>query len=148
MRKLAIGAAIFVGLGVAYILIHLALIEVGQEIVILHRRTGDGELSMARLWVVDEGEFSWLHHGYADAPWIRQLEVEPIVEISRGGVVRQYRALPDRAADPQVHRLLREKYGLADRLVRLWVGTDTDSGLVTGSPCMAVPVRLDSSLRQ
>jgi hypothetical protein len=57
--------------------------------------------------------------------------------------VREYRALPDRAADPEVHRLLREKYGAADRLVRFWAGTDTETGFATRRTCNAVPVRLE-----
>ena len=124
-------------------MIHLALIEIGQEVVVLHKRAGDGPPSMTRLWIVDDGEYAWLHHGYADTAWIRQLEAEPIVEIDRGGETLQYRALLDPAADPKVHRLLREKYGLADRLVRFWAGTDTETGFVTGRTCLAVPVRLE-----
>ena len=143
MRRLAIAAAIIAGLCVAYMVTHLALIEIGQEVVVLHKGAGDGALTLTRLWIVDDGEYAWLHHGYSDAPWIRQLQAEPIVEIDRGGETRQYRAVPDPEADPKVHRRLREKYGVADRLVRLWVGTDTGRGLATGNTCMAVPVRLE-----
>lgn len=143
MRRLAGAAAILVGLCVAYMVTHLALIEIGQEIVVLHKRTGDGALRNTRLWIVDDGEYAWLHHGYADADWIRRLEADPVVAVDRGGETRRYRAFAVPEADAKVHQLLREKYGLADRLVRLWVGTDSDSGLVTGVTCKAVPVRLE-----
>jgi hypothetical protein len=143
MKRLAIGAAVILGLIGAYVVSHLALIEIGQEIVVLHKWTGDGEQSRPRLWIVDDGDRTWLHHGYADTPWIVHLEDDPIVEVERDGETRRYRATPDPAADPKVHRLLRDKYGAADRLVRFWAGTDTERGVATGATCVAIPVRLE-----
>lgn len=143
MRKLFISVGIIAGLVLAYMIVHLALIEVGQEIVILHKQAADGTIREARLWIVDDVGTSWLHHGYADDGWIHRLETDPIIEIERGGELRRYRAQPDPAADPNVHRLLREKYGAADRLVRFWAGTDIAAGFATGEPCTAVPVRLE-----
>jgi hypothetical protein len=143
LRALAIGAAILVGICVTYAAAHLALIEIGREIVLLHKQTEDGEPRTTRLWIVDEGERTWLHHGHPDSFWIRRLEAEPIVEVERGGELRKYRAVPDPGAEPNVHRLLRAKYGVADRLVRFWVGTDVQQGFVTRETCTAVPVRLE-----
>jgi hypothetical protein len=143
LKKLLVGLGILAGICVAYIAIHLALIEIGKDIVVLHKPTGDGSLTRARLWIVEEGGRTWLHHGYADSAWIQALETDPVVAIERGGETLKYRATPDPAADPQVHRLLRKKYGLADRLVRFWAGTDTDPGVATGGTCRAVPVRLE-----
>jgi hypothetical protein len=143
MRALLIFAASLVGVCIAYVVVHLALIEVGQEIVVLHKYKGDAAPSRARLWIVDEGESTWLHHGYADSAWIQRLQSDPVVEIERDGETRRFRAQADPASDPTVHRLLREKYGLADRLVRFWAGTDTQEGFATGSLCTAVPVRLE-----
>lgn len=143
MRGLVIAVAVTVGLFVTYMAIHTALIEIGQEVVVLHKETGDGAPSMTRLWIVDDGEYAWLHHEGADAAWIQRLRADPIVEIDRGGETQQYRGAPDPEADPKVHRLLREKYGFADWLVRFWWGTDTETGLRTGSTCSAVPVRLE-----
>jgi hypothetical protein len=145
MRKLVIVVVVFVGIVVAYVLAHLALIEIGQEVVVVHKRYSDGSVHEARLWIVDAGEYAWLHHGYAGDDWILHLAVQPIIEVERGGQTLQYRAQPDAAADPKVHQLLREKYGFADRLVRFWAGTDTEKGLATGTTCTAIPVRLERS---
>ncbi len=143
MKRLLVIVGIVVSSVIGYAAIHLAVIEVGREIVVVHRRTPDGEVSPARLWIVDDGEVAWVHNGDADTPWIRHLADEPILEIERGGETLRFRGIPDRSADPRVHRLLREKYGAADRLVRFWAGTDTETGVVTGDTCRAVPVRLE-----
>jgi hypothetical protein len=120
---------------VAYALAHLALIELGREVVVLHKWTPGGTVHKARLWIVDDGRYSWLHHGYPDSEWIRRLETDAVVTIERGGRARRYRAMPDPESHARVHELLREKYGIADRWVRF----------VTGGTarCSAVPVRLE-----
>jgi hypothetical protein len=45
--------------------------------------------------------------------------------------------------DARVHALLREKYGVGDRLVRFWAGTEAESGFATRATGQAVPVRLE-----
>jgi hypothetical protein len=145
MKKLGIALATLFGICLAYVVIHGVAIEVGQEIVILHKPVGDGEVVESRLWIVDGDGRTWLHHGYADSPWIQEIQQDPIVVVERGGETRRYRAVPDPTADPEVHRLLREKYGFADRLVRFWAGTDTETGFATRDTCQAVPVRLEAS---
>jgi hypothetical protein len=142
MKRLAIAVVFAVALCACYAGIHLAMIDVGKDVVILHKKTGDGAMSMTRLWVVDAPGHSWLHHGWSDAAWIQHVQAEPIVTINRDGAEHQYLASPDPGSDPEVHRLLRNKYGLADRLVRFWWGTDTEAGLLTGEACKTVPIRL------
>lgn len=120
MRRIALGAAVLVGLCVAYVPLHLALIEVGREVVVLRTRTAEGDWNETRLWVVDDGGAPWVHGG--NSSWMRQLEADPRVEMVRGGETRTYRAQPVPEADPRIHALLREKYGFADRWVRLLTG--------------------------
>ena len=134
-----------VGVCVAYVLAHLALIEVGREVVVVNEPTPTGVAHKARLWIVDEGRYAWIHPGSANAQWwIRHMDANPIVEIYRGGESRWYRALPDPEAHARVHQLLREKYGIADMWVRFLEGTDTRSGLLTwGERCKTVPIRLE-----
>jgi hypothetical protein len=43
MRALVSALAILLGVFVAYAATHLALIEIGQEIVVLHKPTAEGE---------------------------------------------------------------------------------------------------------
>jgi hypothetical protein len=135
MKRVMAAAVVVLGLCAAYVLAHLALIEVGREVVTLHKWTPGGALQETRLWIVDEGGYSWLHHGYPDSDWIGRLETDPIVTIERGGTTRRYRATPDPESHQRVHELLREKYGVADRWVRFITGG-------TGR-CPAVPVRLE-----
>jgi hypothetical protein len=135
MKRVMVAAAMVLSFCVACALAHLALIEVGREVVILHKWTPGGAVHKTRLWIVDEGRESWLHHGAPEAAWIRRLETEAMVTIERRGRTRQYRARPDPAAHQHVHTLLRGKYGIADRWVRF----------VTGGTarCPTVPVRLE-----
>jgi len=144
VKRVIVIAAIVAGVCVAYVLAHLALIEVGREVVVVYEPTPTGAVHKARLWIVDEGPYSWIHPGNANAQWwIRHMDANPIVEIHRGGAVRRYRARPDPAAHAKVHRLMREKYGVADMWVRFLSGTDTQSGLLTGEKCKTVPIRLE-----
>lgn len=145
MKQLAIVGAIVVGVFLAYALAHLALIEVGREVVVVHEPTPGGVVHKARLWIVDDGRYSWIHPGSANARWwIQHLDANPIVEVDRGGETHRYRALADPEAHARVHQLLREKYGLADWWVRFLAGTDTRSGLITGGEaCKTIPVRLE-----
>jgi len=117
----------WVGLVVVVLLMtHVALIEVGREVVTIRiPRAGASPLSR-RLWIVDEGASSWLHS--AGAEWREALAGNPIVELERGGTTRRFRATPVPGPHPAVHRLLREKYGLVDRWVR-FLGPDNDSVL-------------------
>ena len=62
------------------------------------------------------------------AAWAKRFEAKPIVEVEREGRTRRYRATPVPGPHPEVHRLLREKYGIADRWVR-FIGPDGDTVL-------------------
>jgi general stress protein 26 len=106
------------------------LIEAGREVVVLHTQDAEGATLKTRLWIVDDGEHAWIH-GNKDSAWMRNLEVNPIVEVERGGERQQYRAVPVPGPHQNIHELLREKYGIADWWVR-FVSNDED----------AVPVRL------
>jgi hypothetical protein len=121
-----LGAAILCVVGVALVLGHLALIEIGREVVTLRTPRADGTWQETRLWIVDEGASAWLHSAGAD--WRARFEGDPAVELERGGEVRRYRAHAVPGAHPLVHRLLREKYGLADRWVR-FIGPDNEETL-------------------
>jgi hypothetical protein len=134
LRRILIATAAVIGLFALYGVAHLALIELGREIVVLDKWTSQGTTRPTRLWIVDDGTTAWLHHGYPGSAWIRRLEQDPVVTIERAGVTRRYRATPDPISHARVHQLLRAKYGIADWWVRF----------VTGSRqhCPALPVRL------
>lgn len=131
MRRAAIVVAAAIGLCVAYLVAHWALIEVGREVIVLRTENAGGGWLETRLWIVDDGADSWLHGG--DSDWMRNLRARPIVEIDRGGQTHRYRAHAVPGPHPRVHELLRAKYGVADRWVR-FVGPDDER---------ATPVRLE-----
>lgn len=124
MKRTAIVLAATFGLCVAYVVAHWALIEVGREVIVLRTENPDGGWLETRLWIVDDGAFSWLHGG--DSAWMHNLRARPIVEIERGGETHRYRAEAVPGPHPKLHELLRAKYGVADRWVR-FVGPDNES---------------------
>lgn len=106
---------------VLVVLAHLALIEVGREVVTLRTPRADGSWQATRLWIVDDGGAAWLHSGGAD--WAQRFAGDPVVEVERGGRILRYRAHAVPGPHPRLHELLRAKYGRADRWVR-FVGPD------------------------
>lgn len=131
MRRLLIGLGLIVGALVVAVAGHMALIELGREVVTLRTQNPDGTWRETRLWIVDDGGYAWLHS--AGDEWLARFQRNPIVELERHGEVHRYRATPVPGPHPRIHELLRAKYGIADRWVR-FIGPDTDT---------AIPVRLE-----
>lgn len=122
-RRAAIGLAVVAGLFAAYVFAHWALIEVGREVIVLRTENPAGDWHETRLWIVDDERGAWLHGG--NSVWMHNLRDRPIVEIDRAGQTRRYRARVVPGPHPEIHALLRAKYGLADRWVR-FVGADDE----------------------
>jgi len=124
---------VFWGLGGLLILLatvvaaHVALIEIGREVVVIHTSDASGNQHSRRLWVVDHDGSAWLHS--AGDSWHRLFSKPREIELERSGLVARYHAAPVPGPHPAIDRLLREKYGLADRWVRLLAPCD-DSVLV------------------
>lgn len=112
------------------ILGHLAIIEIGREVVVLRTHTSKGEWQQTRLWVVDLDGDTWLHSAGSD--WLASFEGDPVVELERSGRVTRYRAKAFPGPHPEIDARLREKYGFADRWVRFLAPCDETT----------VPVRL------
>jgi hypothetical protein len=116
MKRVALGLAVIVGLAALAVVGHLALIEIGREVVTLRTQRADGTWHATRLWIVDDEGFAWLHSAGAD--WARRFEGSPVVELERGGAIGRYRATPVPGPHPRIDARLRDKYGIADRWVR------------------------------
>jgi len=125
-------AGLVVGLGLAYLLGHCALIEFGRDVIVLHTQNEDGSWISTRLWIADDGQVSWLH-GDSRSRWERNLAVRPVVQVTRAGETHRYRATPVPGPHPKLDALLREKYGIADVWVR-FVASDGEH---------TTPVRLE-----
>jgi len=131
MKLLVTASFAVVAVGLALVAAHLAAIEIGREVVTLRTPLPNGALKETRLWIVDDDGASWVHS--AGDSWLHRFDGEPIVEVERHGQSRRYRAIAVPGPHARVDRLLREKYGLADRWVRFL------------APCngKTVPVRLE-----
>ena len=116
MTRLLRGIATFIVVAALLVLGHLALIEIGREVVTLRTQRPDGTWWNSRLWIVDDGGSAWLHSG--GAAWLKRFDGDPVVEVRRHGEFRRYKAHAIPGPHPRVDRLLREKYGVADRWVR------------------------------
>ncbi len=108
--------------------------ESGEEIVVLRTSGADGSPASTRLWVVEDAGFPWLRAGDSGSGWLQRIENEPQVVVTRGDQDIEYLAIPvrDPAMRDRIHSLMREKYGLADRVVSL-----------LGDRSQSVPVRLE-----
>jgi len=136
MKLFFIAGAVVVVTGALLVVAHLAFIEFGREVVTLRTPLPDGGWQQTRLWIVDDEDTSWLHS--AGEEWLARFEGDPVVEVERYGEIERYRTHAEPGPHPRVDALLREKYGLADRWVRLL------------APCGShtVPVRLTPVQRQ
>ena len=132
MKRLLLGIAIAVLAAVCGVLAHFALIEIGREVATLRTPLPDGTWEATRLWIVDDGGSAWLHS--AGAEWVARFEGNPIVEVERDGATRRYRANALPGPHPRVDQLLREKYGLADRWVRVLAPDDDETVVVRLDP--------------
>ena len=131
MNRLGKATALLIALGVGVLATHLALIEVGREVVTLRTALADGGSKETRLWVVDLDGVPWLHS--AGDAWVERFAGNPVVELERNGEIRRYEAHAVPGPHPRIDALLREKYGGAD----VWVRTLSPCGDDT------VPVRLE-----
>lgn len=123
---------VIAGIVAALALAYFVVAEFGQEVVVLHRWNPDGEPDRTRLWIVDQGQQSWIHHGPADASWIARLATDPVVQLERSGELRSYRAAPDLDSHERVHQLMGEKYGAVVRALG-----------ATAEGCQVMAVRLE-----
>ena len=126
MKRLVRALAILFAAAVLAIAAHFALIEVGREVVTLRTQRPDGSWQATRLWIVDDGRSAWLHSAGPD--WRKRFDGDPVVQVERADGVHLYRAHAVPGPHPDVHRLLREKYGIADRWVR-FLAPDDDQTL-------------------
>jgi hypothetical protein len=121
LRRLTGAAVAIVALALAAVIAIFAASELGGEVVVLRTRDVAGVETSTHLWVVDEGGYAWLRAGAPGSGWFARLEASPEVVVERGGELGRYRAAPLRTSEARerVHALMREKYGLADRLIDL-----------------------------
>lgn len=124
----------FVTFVIAFFLLMLGLSEIGGEVVTLTKPSESGEQQTVRLWIVDQDGSAWLEHGDASSFWIKNLSKNPQLTVERHGKAQVYQAKADPDSHELVHRLLREKYGMVDAIIR-FLGGEADR-------CPGLPVHL------
>jgi len=116
MKRVILGSLVLLALlGVAY----YGLAESG-EVVVLETHDSTGAVHETRVWVVDHDGFAWLRTGDPKSPWLARLRENPAVAVTRGGLRREYRAVPsdDPALRERINALTLEKYGFAEQALR------------------------------
>ncbi|MCB1686336.1 MAG: hypothetical protein KDI31_17695 [Pseudomonadales bacterium] len=125
MKTILKSIVVVLGLALVVAMSHLALIEVGREVVVLWTTDTSGDRHFRRLWVVDYEGAVWLHS--TGESWHRLFEEHSTVELDRNGTLEKYSAAAIPGPHPQIDRALREKYGLADRWVRFLAPDDENT---------------------
>ncbi len=97
----------------------------GREVVVIHTVSAAGSLRATRVWVADQGGFSWIEAATPERPFCRDLLTNPSVELDRHGQRSRYRAepIPNPNGHRQIRQLLAAKYGIAD----CWIGLLQDT---------------------
>ncbi len=98
-----------------------------KDIVVLYSKDVDYHDRYTTLWVVGESGLLWIRAAKPDRRWLADLRSDRNVRLELNGSKQQYRPVLVRSVHgrERVNRLMREKYGLADRLRELLLGQDT-----------------------
>jgi hypothetical protein len=119
-RVLAVVAAAIL----AFVVITGWALESGG-VAVLETRQSDGTARQTHVWfVVQNGEL-WIEAGTPDNSWFRDVQRDPTLLFESDDLSGSFTARLDEdpSAHPRLRAALREKYGLRDR----WVGLFVDS---------------------
>ena len=132
-RRLALWLA--AGLIVAFGAVTWVALE-SQEVIFLRTAQDDGELRITRVWVAAADGALWLEAATPERGWYLDLQVQPRLEVERGGERLCVIASPEPGPESheKIRSLLRRRYGWADRWVALLQDT-SQSIAVRLNPC-------------
>jgi hypothetical protein len=91
------------------------------EVVVLTTTDTNGGKEQTRLWIVVRDGVSWLRAGSGHPGWLARVRAEPRVEVERVGKTNAYRGIPVPEMSAEINRLMAEKYGVADRVVDIFL---------------------------
>jgi len=137
MRSMRVGLTLLAALLTGFVAMTWWALEAGG-VAVIETTSPDGSLRETHVWFVEpEGEF-WLEAGSPRNPWFLDVQRDPVLKLRADGHVRKTLAHPsDSTGDrDRIRSLLRQKYGLRDR----WVGLFVDSS-------QSVAVRLEPASR-
>lgn len=121
--------------GIALLLVFggLTVLEAASsDVAILHTKDIGYQDRYTTLWVVEESRSLWIRAAKPDRKWLAEVRPGTQIRLERYDSEASYKATisRDKVIRERVDRMMREKYGLADRVRELVLGTNT------------VPVRL------
>ena len=138
MKKFLKLVVILIGIAIVYGVLIFSLSELGGEVVILVRPEADQSNKNIRVWIVDADNKSWIEHGDSESYWIQGLVNDSGIFIIREGKEQKYLAFDDRDSHDVYHKLRREKYGLADKMLDI-----LSFGATSKENCEGISVRLE-----
>ena len=138
MKKFLKVVVILISIAIVYGVLMFGLSELGGEVATLVRPEADGSNKNIRVWIVDADNKSWIEHGDSESYWIRGLIDDSGIFITREGDGKKYLAFADRDSHDFYHKLRREKYGLADKMLDI-----LSFGSTSKENCEGIPIRLE-----
>ena len=138
MTKFLKLVVILISIAIVYGVLMFGLSELGGEVGTLVGPEADGSYKNIRVWIVDADNKSWIEHGDSESYWIRGLIDDSGIFITREGEEQKYLAFDDRDSHDVYHKLRREKYGLADKMLDI-----LSFGATSKENCEGIPVRLE-----
>lgn len=93
--------------------------ELGGEVVQIETYDELRARYKTSLWIVDIHGDSWLRAGDPHAAWLQRIEIDPEILLFRDDEVLPVRAELVDEYGAAINEAMREKYGLADRLISL-----------------------------
>ena len=123
------------GVAISFAVVTLVALE-GREVVVLRTVDATGGMRETRTWVADEDGYAWIEAANPDRPFLRDIAINPEIEMRRGGVLQHCHAvpLPNPDGHLRIRRLLAQKYGWGD----WWIGLLTDT---SGSSALRLACR-------
>lgn len=119
--KIVLGAA--AALLVGFVAITWWALEAGG-VAIVQTHAPDGSIRSTHVWFAEPDGELWLEAGSPQNPWFADLSRDPRISFEGDGLAGEYVAEPieEPAARARIRAELREKYGVRDR----WVGMFVD----------------------
>ena len=101
-------------------------------VAVVETRRPDGGLRRTRVWYAVAGERIWLEAGRPEHPWYLDVQRAPRLRFVADGVDARFDAatVPGRDAHAHVRALLREKYGLRDRILAAVLDTSQSVAVI------------------
>ena len=123
-------------IAVVLVLGGLKVLELASsDVAVLHTRDTEYQDSYTTLWVVEESRSLWIRAATPNRKWLAEVRPGTQIWLERDDFNSSYKATisRDKGIRERVDRMMREKYGLADRVRERVLGTDT-------VPVMLVPL--------